>query len=338
MASGLGMSSASTEPPGESDSRLAEPGSPYRPSGRVGAGWVALVPAILIGALSGYVFGALIGWMAARTPGGMRIRRARQLLIVILIPVLATCLAGTIFTWLGHVRATWFVFVVGLLGGAMFSLAALCTFVACANGSPPTQWGAALSASLALFSDLGALERGLAQAIPSMGIRATVIAVGALAAIAVGGLTVAAHGVVTNGNLYDEAAGKWYLSPVPVAALDGESRPRERWRLSAWTAIADPEEFARRSTWILMREHPSALQPGQGMQPGGTDARAGLPLVSLATVTVTEKRKLRLFPPRRDLKREISTEPIETPFFVSREELAALRAMAGDPSAIPDRA
>ncbi|MBU3727751.1 MAG: hypothetical protein FGM37_00655 [Phycisphaerales bacterium] len=324
---------AATDPPPASDCRLAQVGSEYRSSGRVGHGWLAVIASLAVGLASGYAGGALFGWAIQGLATGAPRPRLKTVMLMIALPLALTCIATAGCTWLGRVRAMWFVFLSGSLGGAAAVLSGLCAFVACAQDVTPRDWSAALSAACALMSDLGALRDGLAAAVPGDFARGATLAGGAAVSLVTGASTVVLHCQLTNDNLFDESTGDWYGSPIPVAALDSASRPTRPWHLAEWRPIAEAQEFERLPAWTVLREHPLPGQAGPSGMP--RDGGHGLSLVSLAVATVTERRVFRFRKLRRVPHRQIKSKPEGRAFFVSPTALAGLKSIASSAGSIP---
>lgn len=319
-----------SEPPGACDARLAQPGSPYRPSGQLGLWWIATLPGMLAGAGAGLVTGAAFGERYFAPSRQVLPRRLKSILWVMVVCIAAVAIVTAACTRVGRVRSAWFTFVIGLAGGLTFAMFGLCAFVAVGtSGGPmgaPTVRGvsAIASSAWALFSDWSALEAGLASSVPNPVTRVVLLVCCGIVAAAVGGATVLLHGFATSWFLYDEATGGWYRWPAEIATLEPESRPRERWRLSEWTPIVDAADLASRSEWIVLRLHgprnPEVVAP-RGREDG---ADAGLPLVSLERATAKDKRSFSWRKFRKVAKRDVETESDGSAFFVSHEELDAL--------------
>jgi hypothetical protein len=340
------------EPPPASDSRLAQPGSPYKASGRLGVWWIATLPGVVAGACAGLVAGSLAGerFFAVTRVGAT----PKAIIVVLLILIGVVAIITGVCTRVGRVRSAWFTFLMGLSGGVTFAALGLCAFAARGVGIGGANGGfsAVISKAWAYFSDWSAFDAALTTAVPNATTRVIILVVAGIAAGAVGGATVFIHGLITEGNLYDEATGGWYQSPDIIAQLDSASRPRERWKLQQWTPIVHESHLASYKEWTVLRLHPPrhagvrsmlasdddpARFPADESRASSTDLQEsfrqnpGLPLVSLERAKAKDSKAFSWRRFRRVAKRDVETESDGTAFFVDREELEGLLArMARD--------
>lgn len=323
-----GVAPSLEEPPPACDARFAQPGSPYKPSGQLGFWWIATIPAVVAGAGAGILGGSFAGGLVFAGGTAAFPRRIKPLVLLTAICVGAIAIVTAACTRMGRVRSAGFVFVVGLAGGLTFATFGLCGLVAHGAGFSVENAGLSGFAARAwtLFSDWSVLNADFGAAVPNVATRVIILLFCGVAAAGAAGATVLIHGHFTEGNLFDEASGNWYRSPRDVATLDPASRPRERWRLSAWRPIVNAEELASCTEWIMLRLHEppgsKAIESGDGDGVGASEA--GLPLVSFVVAKATEKKTFSLRRFKRVAKRQVETSTEGGPFFVSHEELNAL--------------
>ena len=187
------------EPPPASDSRLAQPGSPYKASGRLGVWWIATLPGVVAGACAGLVAGSLAGerFFAVTRVGAT----PKAIIVVLLILIGVVAIITGVCTRVGRVRSAWFTFLMGLSGGVTFAALGLCAFAARGVGIGGANGGfsAVISKAWAYFSDWSAFDAALTTAVPNATTRVIILVVAGIAAGAVGGATVFIHGLITEG-------------------------------------------------------------------------------------------------------------------------------------------
>jgi hypothetical protein len=208
-------------PPPASDSRVAQPGAPYVPSGQLGAWWIASIGAIAIGALAGFGSSLIAAPMAG---AGLRGSAAAKGIAIALCVGAAIAIVATGFlARLVKVRSDRFVYVLGFGAGLAFAYGGICGAAQCFVLVPAAGSTGFISGWWGMVCDVSVLWTNLQAAFPA-GWQLVVlfgIAVVSIIVIAIG----ANHSCTkfTHGFLFDEANNAWYGRPILIARAEPQA-------------------------------------------------------------------------------------------------------------------
>jgi hypothetical protein len=205
----------SEPPPPASDSRVAQPGAPYVPSGQLGAWWIASIGAIAIGLCAGCGSGLLAAWIVVSTTRTSVLLKAVTIALVVGMAIAS--LATAFLSRLAKVRSLSFVGWLGLGAGIAFGYGGTCGAIQCFLTPPPPDWSTALRGWWDNISDATVLLNTLQVALPAGWKVAVLLAVAVFCAvlICVGSGIACTH--FTHGFLFEEATGGWFGKPVLIA-------------------------------------------------------------------------------------------------------------------------
>lgn len=294
--------------PPASDARDAVAGSRYVPSGDLGRWWIASIGGILSGSVCGLAAGMLFLMLVS---GG----RYKKLIIIVLVVIAIISLVSMAgLVRLAKVRSLGFTTLLGLGTGAAFSYCFLCG--ACQIGfkskfDPSTAFSNWCAAAI----DVGALWSTLGVAFPNPGVFWTVIGG---ACVVTGLMVVFARYIAhefTNGFMYDEANGGWFVGPERIACVaafaDADAARTGPGSLRSLDFIRTGlvGDFVEgKEKWGEVLVH-RARVPGE------------LEVVSRRNATLVKKKQLFAKP-----KFEVSYKAVGEPFFASSDEVDEVRA------------
>lgn len=295
-----------------SDSRVAQYGARYVPSGQLGAWWIASIGAIAIGMVAG--FGSSL--LAAPMAGGVT-----RMSVVAKGIGLALCVGAAIaigatgfLAKLAKVRSEGFTYLLGLGAGLAFAYGGVCGAAQCFALVPAAGSAGFISGWWGMVCDVSVLLANLQAAFPA-GWQLWVlfgIALASVVVISVGSRVACVK--YTHGFLFDEANGRWYRKPILIARA--EPQVLDRLLMGGSEDLTEIEVIAESlakpapdsvDEWIDVFLHPSGA-PGE------------MSLVRFRPASVEIKQTFLM-----KKKRATDYEGIGAAFFFPTEEVEGMR-------------
>jgi hypothetical protein len=207
-----------------SDSREAEYGARYVPSGQLGTWWIASIGAIAIGMVAG--FGSSL--LAAPMVGGVTRMSAvvKGIGLALCVGAAVAIVATAFLAKLAKVRSDGFVYLLGLGAGLAFAYGGVCGAAQCFALVPAAGSTGFISGWWGMVCDTSVLWTNLQAAFPAGWQLWVLFGIAAVSAvvISVGANLVCAK--FTHGFLFDEANGAWFGRPTLIARTQPEQLPR----------------------------------------------------------------------------------------------------------------
>jgi hypothetical protein len=222
-------------PPPASDSRVAQPGAPYIPSGELGSWWFASIGAIVIGLCAGCGSGLLAAWLVVSTTRTSALLKGVSIALV--VGVVVASLATAFLSRLAKVRSLSFVGWLGLGAGIAFGYGGTCGAIQCFLTPPPPDWSTAISGWWDNILDGTVLLNTLQAALPAVWQVVVLLAVAVFSAVLICVGSGIACTYLTHGFLFEEATGGWFRKPVLIARTCA-AQPN-------WLFAIDPSIFGK---------------------------------------------------------------------------------------------
>ena len=207
-----------------SDSREAEYGARYVPSGQLGAWWIASIGAIAIGMLAGFASSLLAAPLAAGGPPGSVGARGIGLSLAV---------GGSIAIWataflakLAKVRSDGFVYLLGLGAGLAFAYGGVCGAAQCFALVPAAGSTGFISGWWGMVCDASVLWTNLQAAFPAGWQLWVLFGIAAVSILAVSVGAKVSCEKFTHGFLFDEVNVAWFGRPTLIARAQPDQLPR----------------------------------------------------------------------------------------------------------------
>jgi len=207
-----------------SDSRVAQYGARYVPSGQLGAWWIASIGAIAIGMVAGFGSSLLAAPMVGGVARGSVVIKGIGLALCVgaAIAIFATAFLAK----LAKVRSDGFVYLLGLGAGLAFAYGGVCGAAQCFALVPAAGSTGFISGWWGMVCDVSVLWTNLQAAFPAGWQLWVLFGIAAVSAvvISVGANLFCAK--FTHGFLFDEANGEWFGGATLIARTRPEQLPR----------------------------------------------------------------------------------------------------------------
>lgn len=295
-----------------SDSRVAQHGARYVPSGQLGAWWIASIGAIAIGMLAGFASSLLAAPLAAGGPPGSVGARGIGLSLAV---------GGSIAIWataflakLVKVRSEGFVYLLGLGAGLAFAYGGVCGAAQCFALVPAAGSTGFISGWWGMVCDASLLWTNLQAAFPASGKIWVLFGIALACAVAISIGAKMSCAKFTHGFLYDEANGKWYRRPILIARA--EPQVLDRLLMGSSEDLTEIEVIAE----SLAKPAPDSVDEWLDvfLYPSGAPGEMSLVRFRPASVAIKQT-----FPMKK--KRATGYESVGAAFFFPTDEVEALR-------------